>query len=101
MPLEANWNWEGKILIHIFYLSLQTKKFWSSNAPTLPADSHPHENNISIFFVFLVSYDMIPADYTMHNTPVTYANGTDQILIVSSIANTSSIELKSEVLIDV
>ena len=44
---------------------------------------------------------MIPADYTMHNTPVTYANGTDQILIVSSIANTSSIELKSEVLIDV
>ena len=68
LPFEENWIGERKILIHKFYLSLPKKESYSSNPPTLPASSDAHENNILISFVFLVSYHMIPAAYTMHNT---------------------------------
>ena len=69
LPFDENWIGKWKILIHILYLSLPKKKeSYSSNPPTWPASSDAHENNILISFVFLVSYHMIPADYTMHNT---------------------------------
>ena len=97
LPFDANWIGKWKILIHILYLSLPKKRVLLFQPPNPPRQfRRPWKQH---FNLLCISCKLPYPAVTSCITHETFATECDQILIVSSIANTSSGELKREVLI--